>query len=165
MIAARDKNGVIGVENDLPWHIPQEFNYFKTTTTGKMIIMGRKTFDSLSGHPLPNRFHIVITRTPQAFENQDQVVYVQSLSDALALAHDRSEGEDTEAFIIGGEQIYTQGLEFADRIYITEVDLEVEKGDAFFPQFDESDWNEIKNEPATDGTYHWTYRVLDRKHV
>lgn len=163
MIAARDKNGVIGVKNDLPWHIPEEFKYFKTTTMGKTIIMGRKTFESLSGHPLPKRFNIVVTRTPEKFESTDKVLFVKSLEKALEVAHDRCAHEDDEVFIIGGQQIYTQGLEFADKIYITEVDLEVENGEAFFPTFNETAWDEIKNEPANNDTYRWTYRVLKRK--
>jgi dihydrofolate reductase len=131
MIAAMGRNRVIGREGNLPWHLPEDFRFFKRKTHGHPVIMGRKTFDSM-GTPLPGRHNIVITRSPELVIPGADVVH--SLAEALQLA-----GDLDEIFIIGGSEIYRQGLEVADRIYLTLVDEEFE-GDTFFPEFDEKDW-------------------------
>ena len=138
MIAAMSQNRVIGKNNDLPWHLPDDFNYFKETTKGRFVIMGRKNFESLPHkfRPLPNRTNVVITRRKDF--NEEGILVVHSIEDALKLATDAGE---EEAFIIGGGEIYKLGLEHADKIYLTEINAQIE-GDTQFPEFDKSKWLE-----------------------
>lgn len=136
IIVARSKNGVIGINNQLPWHLPADLKHFKAVTSGHPILMGRKTWDSL-GRPLPNRRNMVITR-----QSELQIAGAEcflSLEDALAACKDAP-----KVFIIGGAQIYQQALSIADQLIITEVDTEVE-GDAFFPSLD-STWKIVEQE-------------------
>jgi dihydrofolate reductase len=134
LIAAIARNNVIGVDGKLPWHLPEDFKWFKATTLDKPIIMGRKTFDSIGRKPLPKRFHIIISREKQ--ENSEQVAWATSLQEAIDIA--RAQNAE-EAMIIGGAQIYAESLALAERIYLTEVDM-APTGDAFFPEFDKSKW-------------------------
>ena len=132
IIAAMDRNRLIGVDNALPWRLSADLQNFKRLTTGNAIIMGRKTWDSLGKwKPLPNRHNIVITRNKD-FSDEGCTV-VNSLKEAIAKA-----GDDT-AFIIGGGQIYTLALELADEMILTEVETEA-TGDAWFPEFDSGKW-------------------------
>ncbi len=158
-IAATARNNVIGKDNQIPWYLPEDLKFFKRTTLKHHIIMGRKNFRSI-GRPLPKRTNIVITRDP--FFTATGCIVAHSLSEALETA--KRNGED-EAFIIGGGEIYRQSLPFWDKIYLTEVDLEVE-GDVFFPEIDEKDWNEISSEPHKAderNAYDYIFRVLERK--
>jgi len=127
LIAAMGHNRVIGADNKLCWHLGPDLKRFKELTLGKPMIMGRKTFESLPGL-LPGRTHIVITRDPK--EDQERVRYVSDLDQALALAAAEN-GEET--MVIGGAQIYALALPLANRVYLTEVDIDVPHGDAFFP--------------------------------
>lgn len=136
LIAAQSTNRVIGINNSLPWDIPEDLNYFKEKTRGKIIIMGRKTFESLP-KPLPKRFHIVISRTPPASSNQSMVLWVTSIEQALEAAKKMIPEWPDEVFIIGGGEIYTQSLTFTNRIYLTQIHKEF-TGDAYFPEFDKS---------------------------
>ena len=138
MIAAMGSNRVIGRDNDIPWHLPDDFSYFKEKTKNHHVIMGRKNWESLPAkfQPLPDRTNIVITRQP-AYEAKGAVV-VGTLQEALAMA--KSAGE-TEAFIIGGGEIYRVGLSLANRIYLTEINSAFE-GQVTFPTFDLSLWKE-----------------------
>jgi dihydrofolate reductase len=140
MIAAMSQNRVIGKDNDLPWHLPDDFQFFKDQTKGHHVIMGRKNFESLPPkfRPLPNRTNIVLTRN-KSFEAEGCIV-LSELSKALDVAR---EAKEEEAFIIGGGQIYELGLELSDTIYLTEVDATIE-GDTTFPIFDTSIWKETK---------------------
>ena len=135
LIVAMAENRCIGINNTLPWRLSNDLQYFKKITTGNAIIMGRKTYDSI-GRPLPNRRNIIITR------QEDLVIpgceVVNSIEQAQALT------KGTDAFIIGGAEIYTQSLELVDRIYLTQVKANVE-GDAFFTEFS-SDWKTISEE-------------------
>ena len=133
LIAALAKNNVIGAGNKLPWHLPADFAWFKRITTGKPVIMGRKTFESI-GRPLPNRLNIVVSRAVQI--NTDDVVWTSSLNEAIAIAQHHTQAE---IMIIGGGQIYAEALPFATRLYLTEIDLDI-AGDAFFPSFDKTNW-------------------------
>ncbi len=143
LIAAVGKNRVIGVEGDLPWHLSGDLKFFKQTTMGKPIIMGRITYDSI-GKPLPGRPNIVITRNPDF--KPDGVDVVRSLEEALALAKRYAAGlETSEVMIIGGAQIYSASIAKADRLYLTEVDLSP-KGDAYFPEYSPNEWAEISRE-------------------
>lgn len=137
LIVAMSENRVIGVANDLPWHLPADLKFFKATTLGKPIIMGRKTYDSI-GRPLPGRQNIVVTRN--ADWTADGVDVAADLDAAIALA-----GEAPEIMITGGAQIYAQAMDRVDRMYITEVALTLD-GDAYFPEFDASDWQEVYRE-------------------
>lgn len=131
MIAAAAENDALGKDNDLVWHLPDDFKRFKNLTTGHHIIMGRKTWESFP-KPLPNRTHIVITRNTDY--KAEGAIIVHSMEDALAFAKD-----DGNAFIIGGGEIYTIGLEVATHIELTRVHGEFE-ADAFFPEFDRDLW-------------------------
>lgn len=139
MIAAVSTNGVIGKDNDLAWSLPDDMKYFKETTAGHHVILGRKNWESIphKWRPLPKRPNIVITRNPDYQATGATVT--DSLDKALEMARN---AEEPEVFIIGGGEIYKMGFEVSDRIYITEVHATVE-GDTFFPEWDKSDWQEV----------------------
>lgn len=139
MIAAMGSNRVIGRDNDLPWHLPDDFKFFQQTTNGHHIIMGRKNWESLPHkfQPLPNRTNLVITR--QSDYVAKGATIIQTLEEGQQLAE--KAGED-ELFIIGGGEIYRMGLAMADKIYLTEIDGEFE-GQVTFPEFSHLAWNEI----------------------
>ena len=163
LIWAMANNRTIGRNNALPWHLPEDLKYFKRTTLGKPIIMGRKTWDSI-GRPLPGRTNIVISRDP-AFALEG-VKVVSSLQAAIAVAKAEVErNEIEEAVVIGGAEIYALALPMADRLYLTQVHAEVD-GDAFFPPFDTSAWQELvrqKYRASDDNPYDYSFIVLDRK--
>jgi dihydrofolate reductase len=155
LIVAMSENRVIGVENRLPWHIPEDLQRFKAITSGHPIIMGRKTFDSI-GRPLPKRTNLVVTRNRDW--RAESVLACGSLPEALDWAS-RSPGSD-EVFVIGGGEIFREALPLAHRIYLTEVQWPFE-GDAFFPAFDEAAYHEVKRESLSDSPPA-CLRVLDR---
>ncbi len=163
IIVAQASNRVIGVNNKLPWHLPEDLRYFKQVTTGKPIIMGRNTFESI-GRPLPGRENIVISR--QSNYAPDGVKVVDSLDVAYELAESIGlvNGID-EAMVIGGAQIYEQALPKAERLYLTQVEAEID-GDAWFPEFQKNDWKEVGRENfSAEGPnpYNYSFIVLDRK--
>lgn len=137
IIVAIAQNGTIGDKNSLLWHIKEDMRFFRTTTSGHAVIMGRKTFESLGSKPLPKRKNIVITRADRTF---DGALTAHSLEEAIAMA----EG-DEEIFIIGGAQIYAEALSVADRMYITRVERDYE-GDTSFPEIDYSKWRLVSEE-------------------
>ncbi len=155
MIAAMSQNRVIGKNNDLPWHLPDDFQFFKDTTKGRHVILGRKNYESLPHkfRPLPGRTNIVISRNPNYGKDED-ILVVRSLEEALQLAKERGE---THCFIIGGGEIYKMGLDMASEIYLTEIHAEI-SGDVFFPVFDKAQWVEIqrKNHP-TDSRHEYSF--------
>ena len=132
LIVATDRSCGIGIENRLPWRLPEDLAHFKRSTTGHPIIMGRKTFDSI-GRPLPGRRNIVVSRNPTW--RHDGVEAVTSVDAAIALA------AGIEAFVIGGAQIYAETLGLASRLVVTEIDR-VFDCDAFFPAIDPNLWRE-----------------------
>ncbi len=136
IIVAVAQNGVIGDKNSLLWHISEDMRFFKRTTSGHPVIMGRKTYDSL-GRPLPNRTNVVISRTATTIEG---CTVARSLEEAIALFP-----QDEEIFIIGGAQIYALALDIADRIYITRVKHDYQ-GDTLFPEWDAAQWQRIECE-------------------
>lgn len=151
------RNRVIGANNALPWHLSSDLKRFKALTMGHHIIMGRKTFESI-GRILPGRTSVVVSRNPD-FRFEGALV-AENLSKALALAAD-----DSEAFIIGGGEIYAHALPLADRIYMTEVHA-TPAGDARFPEIRASDWTEASREPVRSaGTQDtdFDFVILDRK--
>ena len=156
LIAAMDKNRLIGRENGLPWHLPADFKHFKEVTMAKPVIMGRKTFESI-GKPLPGRTNIVISRS--GF-NAEGIIVVDAIENALKAADDAE-----EVMVIGGASFYEQMIDKADRLYLTHVDAECE-GDAWFPAFDLSDW-EIVSEEEHDAdeknNYSFTIKSYQRK--
>ena len=156
MIAAAGEGNELGKDNDLVWHLPDDFKRFKSLTTGHHIIMGRKTFESFP-KLLPNRTHIVISRNPDY--KAEGAIVVSSLEAALAQC-----GDDEQPFIIGGGQIYSLGLAVADRIELTRVHGSFE-ADAFFPEIGD-DWKLVWEEhhPADDRhQYGFTYLTYERQ--
>ncbi|MGQ7959827.1 dihydrofolate reductase [Pseudomonas sp. SP16.1] len=148
LIAALAENRVIGRDNQLPWHLPADLKHFKALTLGKPIIMGRKTWDSL-GRPLPGRLNLVVSR--QADLRLDGAEVLPTLDAAITRADQwaREQGVD-ELMLIGGAQLYEQGLALAERLYLTRVGLRP-AGDAWFPEFNEAEWARETHEehPAT----------------
>lgn len=134
-IAAMSRNRVIGVKNDLPWHIPEDMKFFRDTTKGKIIIMGRKTFESVGSKPMPHRLNLIVTR--QKDFRAEGVHVFTSVEDAVRFAREQagSKSWPNEIMICGGEEIYRQTLPITNRIYLTIIDKDYE-GDAFFPEFD-----------------------------
>lgn len=137
MIVATANNRIIGKDNDMPWHLPADLAYFKKTTLGKPVIMGRKTFESI-GRPLPGRRNIVISRdNSYAVEGVDTVTSVEQ---GLLLI----EGVE-EAMVIGGGAIYTHCMKVASRLYITHISADID-GDTHFPEYDLAEWDQISSE-------------------
>ena len=136
IIVAVAQNGTIGDKNSLLWHISEDMRFFKRTTSGHPVIMGRKTYDSL-GRPLPNRTNVVISRTAEHIEG---CTIARSLEEAIALFP-----AEEEIFIIGGAQIYALALEIADRLYITRVEHSYQ-GDTSFPEWDSTQWQLTERE-------------------
>ena len=157
LIAALAQNNCIGQNNQLPWHLPEDLKFFKRTTLGKPIIMGRKTFESI-GKPLPGRTNIVITRNSDW--QHDGVIVVNTLEAAIKEAAQACESDGVDdAVIIGGEQIYRLALTHVNRLFITRVKAEV-AGDAFFPEFDEALWRIAdKSEHLSDERNPYDYTV------
>lgn len=149
LIAAHAENRVIGIDNSMPWHLPGDFKYFKATTLGKPIIMGRKTWDSL-GRPLPGRLNIVVSRQP-SLQLAGAEVFA-SLEAALVRAEQwaREQGVE-ELMLIGGAQLYAQALEkgLVSRMYLTRVEL-APQGDAWFPEFDSQQWRRVSSEAQVE---------------
>lgn len=150
VIVAVANNQVIGVNNTLPWHLPEDLKRFKALTMGHHIIMGRKTYESL-GRLLPGRTTVIVTRNPDY--KVEGALVANSVEAAIALCKD-----DDEPFLIGGAQLYETGLALADKLYITQVDTDV-AGDAFFPEFDDSAW-ELIDEQAHISSNGLAYRDL-----
>ncbi|MGB5819632.1 MAG: dihydrofolate reductase [Saonia sp.] len=159
MIAAAAENNALGKDNDLLWHLPDDFKRFKRLTTGHKIIMGRKTFESFP-KPLPNRTHIIITRDKDYKTIFPECIIVNSLEDAI-----RSVKDDESSFIIGGGEIYRSGMQFADKIELTRVHTSLE-ADTFFPEIDERTWRLIASTYHSKDnrhSYDFTYLTYERK--
>lgn len=135
MVVAVGKNNAIGKDNKLLWHLPNDLKHFKSITEGHVIIMGRKTFQSLP-KMLPNRIHFILTRDTDLWLDLEQAVAFNSIENMMKLVNDTKE----EFYVIGGGQIYREFLPYTDRIYLTEVDIGVE-ADTYFPELDMSEWN------------------------
>jgi dihydrofolate reductase len=162
LIVAASTNNVIGKDNRLLWHLPNDMKFFKNTTWGMPVLMGRKTFDALKGEPLPGRFNFVITRNKDWDPRRDNVTVVDSLSAAIGEA-ERTDCK--EGFVIGGGEIYAASMPTADRIYMTRVHTVVE-GDAYFPVIDEGRWTMVSNRdfPADEKhAYAYSFQVWERK--
>lgn len=159
LIVAMDKNRVIGLNNDMPWHLPNDLRYFKERTTGHTIIMGRKTFESL-GRVLPNRKHLVLTRSDKTFPEEVEVIH--TIEDILQYVKDYPQ---EKIFIIGGGELFKHMLPHVNTMYITEIDEQFE-GDVFFPFFDEAEWKLISKEKGPKdkkNPYDYYYLIYERK--
>jgi len=155
IIVAVARDRVIGVNNTLPWHLPEDLKRFRALTMGHHIIMGRKTYESL-GRLLPGRTTVVVSRS------KDYAVpgalVANSLKQALALC-----GDDPEVFVIGGAQLYRDGLGMANRLYLTEIDASYE-GDAHFPEYDGNAWREVAREDhVSDAGLPFRYVTLEKR--
>jgi dihydrofolate reductase len=158
-IVAVSQNGFIGKDNQIPWYLSTDLKYFKKTTLGHHIIMGRKSYDSI-GRPLPKRTNLVVSRNP--FLAISGCVVVHSVEEALEYAAQRGE---EEAFIIGGGMIYTQSQPLWDRLYLTEVHAEVD-GDVRFPDWDPNQWDLIFQEdhlPDEKNDHPFSFKIFHRK--
>lgn len=158
-IAAMAKNRTIGQGNQLPWDYPEDMKFFREKTKGSVLIMGRKTFDSL-GKPLPGRFHIVITRSPLKSEHSS-VVYVQDLAAAMDIAREKVVSFGPEIFIAGGAEIYKMAMNTCDRIYLTVIDKEF-PGDAFFPEVPAGQWSLTENRKSATSP-DLSFQIWDKK--
>ena len=162
LIAAASTNNVIGKDNKLLWHLPNDMKFFRNTTWGMPVIMGRKTYDALAGEPLPGRFNFVITRSREWDPHNEKVKVVDNLAAAVAAA---GETDAKEAFVIGGGEIYHQSMSIADKIYMTRVHTVVE-GDTYFPVIDEGQWQMTSNLdfPVDEKhAYAYSFQVWERK--
>jgi dihydrofolate reductase len=159
LIAAMDLNQGIGIDNQLPWHLPADLRWFKKVTMGHHLIVGRKTYQSI-GKPLPGRVMIVLSRNP-GFQVEGSLLG-SSLSEALQIA---SEAGENEAFVIGGAEIYRQSLPLADHLYLSKIHASL-PADAFFPEIAHEDWNPIceQHRPADEeNEFDMTFLHLSRK--
>lgn len=155
MIVARSRNHVIGRDNQMPWKISADLQFFKKVTMGHPVIMGRKTWESI-GRPLPGRRNVVVSRNLDLQLTGAEVVH--SLDEAL-----NGLSEFARVFVIGGEQLFTQAFPKADRLYITEIDINVDGGDTFFAIPNASEWAEVERIPASEGEMTFSFITLDRK--
>ncbi len=166
IIAAMDRQQLIGKDNALPWHLPADLKHFKALTMGKPMIMGRKTYASI-GRPLPGRTTIVLS-CDTGVQLHDEVILTHTLSDALEAAKDAARGMNAhEALIVGGADIYFQSLPRVDRMYLTLVHGTFE-GDAYFPAYDRRDWGVIHEEhhPAdAANSAAYSFITLERRHT
>lgn len=159
MIAAMDKNRVIGSDNQMPWHLPDDLKFFKAKTSGKPVIMGRRTFESIGSRPLPNRRNLVITRDV-SYRVEGAEIF-DSIERAIG-----SCSASEEIIIMGGGQLYQQMMPLADKLYITLVDAEVE-GDTLFPQWNLDEWIETgRNTHSKDAKHAFAFDfvTLVRRH-
>ncbi|MEL6654961.1 MAG: dihydrofolate reductase [Bacteroidota bacterium] len=158
-IVAVAENQVIGDGGDIPWRISSDLKYFKRTTSGRHVIMGRKTFDSI-GKPLPKRTNVVLTRDPMYAATG--IIVAHSIEESLSIAYDN---EEEEVFIIGGGEIYKQSRPYWDKVYLTRVHAEP-AGKVLFPALDENEWELIsqeKHEAGERDQHDFTFEVYSRK--
>ena len=147
IVAAVARNGVIGVGGGLPWHLPDDLRRFKELTMGHVLVMGRRTYESI-GRPLPGRTTVVVTRRPEWSAGADEVIRARDVPGALQLASEI----DDEVFVVGGGLVYEEALPLADRLELTFVDAEPE-GDTFFPEVDWSQWREVARDEGDSVAY------------
>jgi len=155
IIVAKSNTGIIGKDGDLPWRLPEDLKRFKRLTTGNIVVMGRKTYDSI-GRPLPNRKNIVISRnTSLKIEGVD---VEHDLVDVL------KRNQEENVYVIGGGQIYVEALPFSEKLEVTEVDVEL-VGDTSFPEIDSSQWKEIFREKRVDPESNLTYSFVSLERI
>jgi dihydrofolate reductase len=158
IIVAMDENNLIGKDNELPWYLPADLQYFKKTTMGHPVIMGRKTFESI-GRPLPGRENVILTRDPEY--QQENCTILHSMDELKAY----TESKPDEYFVIGGAELIKQALSFASKLYITKIHHQFE-GDTYFPPFDEKEWTLVSKTPGPvdeKNKYAHDYFIYERK--
>jgi len=155
IIVAKSNNGIIGKDGDLPWRLPEDLKRFKRLTTGNIVVMGRKTYDSI-GRPLPNRKNIVISR------NMSLIIEGVDVEHDLVDVLKRNQEENV--YVIGGGQIYVEALPFSEKLEVTEVDVEL-VGDTSFPEIDSSQWKEIFREKRVDPESNLTYSFVSLERI
>lgn len=155
IIVAMSDNRAIGKDNKLPWFIPEDLEWFRENTVGKPVIMGRKTHESI-GKKLPGRLNIVVSKDKSYIPLNNQVKAVTSLKEAISLCV-----EYEEIFIIGGEQIYREAINIADKMYITRIEITI-NGDAYFPEYDNKLWQASSRRMSGDRNYIYEFLVLER---
>nr|DAH65926.1 MAG TPA: Dihydrofolate reductase [Caudoviricetes sp.] len=169
LIAAAGLNNEIGKDNKLPWHIPDDLKNFKALTSGKVIVMGRKTWESLGYKPLPNRHHVILTRKQGGVPDIDGVLNLKGdMGSVIEFLKKEVVEKDypKEIFIIGGAEIYQQAMPYADKIYLSRVEVKVEDADAFFPEIDRDVFKLTYNlthcsKPESD-IPRWHYQIWKR---
>ena len=169
LIAAAGLNNEIGKDNKLPWHIPDDLKNFKALTSGKVIVMGRKTWESLGCKPLPNRHHVILTRKQGGVPDIDGVLNLKGdMGSVIELLKKEVVEKDypKEIFIIGGAEIYQQALPYADKIYLSRVEVKMVGADAFFPEIDRDVFKLTYNlthcsKPESD-IPRWHYQIWKR---
>ncbi|HHS7556390.1 TPA: dihydrofolate reductase [Salmonella enterica] len=175
IIVAVDRNNAIGKDNKLPWRLPADLANFKAITTGKNVIMGSNTWESLGRYPLPNRGNLIVTRNPEGFisgreEHTDMrlVTYHRSIDLAIKSLEriEKDTGKEQEVMIIGGASIYHQTINRADRIYLSRIDIAVAGADAFFPEIDRDvfrlDLSLRHTRDNEKNTHDWHYQIWNR---
>ncbi|WP_371226612.1 dihydrofolate reductase [Roseovarius sp. 2305UL8-3] len=155
LVVARDRNGAIGKDGDIPWRAPEDLKMFQRETLGGALIMGRNTWESLPVKPLKNRLNCVVSRDASLTEH-----VFSDIPAAIAAGYDSGH---TRIYGIGGQSIYAEMLPMAHRLLITEVDLEVEEADARFPNIDEAEWIETRRMVLRNDAPHCTLRELIRR--
>ena len=155
IIAAIGKNNELGKDNNLIWHLPNDLKFFKETTTGKTIIMGRRTFESLP-KMLPGRRHIVLSKSD---DFNDEVLVFHNLEDLLKYFEDSKE----ELFVIGGASIYKSFLDYADKLYLTEIEASCKEADAYFPDFNKEDFDREVLKENSDNEINYIHVLYKRK--
>lgn len=172
-IAAKDQNNLIGIGLEMPWHLPKDFSYFKETTIGHPIIMGRKSFESIGCRPLPNRPHVIVSADYTLSYKSDNVVTVSNVEDAILIAKSFEHSDTSEVFICGGGQIYEYALKnkLVDMLYITQIhtNIKVDKQDqdkcVYFPDYGNDAWDlvQIKAFDADEkNKFNMTFMVFER---
>lgn len=163
-IVAISANFAIGKDNKLLWHFSEDLKYFKSITTGKIMIMGRKTFDSFGSKPLPKRFHIVISRTPEQVNTSENVVAAKDLEEACKIAKQKikDSGYPEEVMVIGGAEIYNQTLKSCDKLYITRINAKYD-GDVFYPKAFTEIFKLSHTTPSTEHPNLITYEIWENR--
>lgn len=156
MIWAMSKNGVIGKDNGMPWRLPKDMAFFKEQTTGHTVIMGRKTWESFNGKPLPNRKNVILTRREQTFDGAE---VIHSVEEGVEMA------KEQPLFVIGGATVYTAFMPYADRLIVTQIN-ETFDGDTFMDEVDLKEWklaHEIPGEKDEKNPYDYTFQFYERR--
>ncbi len=155
-IVAAGENNEIGTKNQLLWHLPNDLKFFKNTTWGMPVIMGRKTYESIAGEPLPGRINIIVTQNPDFNPQRDKVRVAASIEQAIVMA---GETDCKEVFIAGGGEIYRQSLPLCHRIYLTRVLHQFPEAEVFYPEIRDSEWKRVKHlDFPADDKHAWPYR-------
>ncbi len=167
VIAAIGRNRELGAQNRLLWHIPEDLQYFREITEGGVVVMGRKTYESLpsAARPLPNRVNIVLLRYSESkdFDAPSEVIRAHTLGEAIEAAQEAaSRTGRTEIFVVGGASVYEQILPLADKLYLTEIDADFPEADVFFPPYEDIFTRVVSVRPGGDENFNYLFKVLEK---